>query len=70
MLLHDAIASVSRRVVSDGDSATHFDVTHVVGGVVHRKGGTCVTRNVAQFLRTSGCWNYGYTRPKDFKESM
>ena len=50
MLLHDAIAGVGRGVVGDDDGATHFDITHVVGGVVHRKGGPWIAGNVAQLL--------------------
>ena len=55
MLLHDAIAGVGRGVVGDDDGATYFDVTHVVGGVAHRKGGPWIAGDVAQLLFARGC---------------
>ena len=53
MFLHDAIACVCRWIFGDDDGATHFDITHVVGGVVHRKGGAWVSGDVAQLLFAS-----------------
>ena len=53
MLLHDAIARVCSWIFGDDDGAAHFDITHVVGGVVHRKCGARIAGNVAQLLFAS-----------------
>ena len=55
MFLHDAIARVCGWVFGDHEVATHFDVTHVVDGVVDRKGDTWITGDIAQLLLAGSC---------------
>ena len=55
MLLHNAVASICCGVFGHSDCASHFDITHVVGGVVYREASAWIASYVVQLLFTCSC---------------